>query len=267
MGSVRVSFGPQHARRPHAECDALIEERWAAALAGNARLFDGSKFRLHAVRWQDGFALVELGLTGYKEYLGTNRLDAETRAQLLADGQRDHGNPAAHLSNALGCEAVLLTSDEQAVFLRRSGAVATHGGLFNGPSGHPEPSRAGVASADGATEETCRLVLAELFDSVLQEIHEETNVPREALGEPRLIGLMADATGKPDALFLVHTTLDAAAIREAYGKGAVEGWESDQLAFRPVEALEGCDLPMTAVTRAALACLLDCRRPVSSSKP
>ena len=48
----------------------------------------------------------------------------------------------------------------------------------------------------------------ELYDSVLQETHEETAVPRDALSEPQLIGCMADAVGKPDLLFLTRTSLD-----------------------------------------------------------
>ena len=74
--------------------------------------------------------------------------------QLEADGQAEHADPRAHFSDALGCETILLTADEQVVLLRRSSSVATHGGLHNGPSGHPEPSRAGVegaAAAEGAT--------------------------------------------------------------------------------------------------------------------
>ena len=32
----------------------------------------------------------------------------------------------------------------------------------------------------------------------------ETNVPRESLAEPELMGFMADSTGKPDVLFLLR---------------------------------------------------------------
>lgn len=79
---------------------------------------------------------------------------------------------------------------------------------------------------------------------------------------------MADARGKPDALFFLTTSLDAAAVRARYESGgAEEAWESDRLALEPIGRLvQGQEqgqgqraappgLPLTAVTRAALRCL------------
>ena len=86
---------------------------------------------------------LELGLTGYREYVGTHLVDAAERRALEDDGERDHGERGAHMANALGCEAVLVTSDGHAVLLRRSGEVATHGGLYNRaerPPGAEAPS-------------------------------------------------------------------------------------------------------------------------------
>ena len=126
---VRVSYSPSSARRPHAS-DERIEECWAAATAGNQRLFDGAKFRLHRVSDTHTAVDLQLGLTGYREYLGTNRRPPAEHAALCADGERDFRDSGAHLSNALGCEAVLITSDEQVVLLRRSAAVGTHSALY-----------------------------------------------------------------------------------------------------------------------------------------
>ncbi|CAE7253754.1 Nudt22 [Symbiodinium pilosum] len=220
----------------------------------NPRIYDGSKFRLHSVAWVDGVLQVNLGLTGYKEYLGTHQRPPTESQQLGEDGLRDFGDKAAHFSQALGCEAVLGTSDGQAVLLRRSGAVGTNSGLYNGPSGHPEPKNAGVeaeADMDTASEASKR----ELFGSVVDEVVAETNVPRESLTCPELIGFMADSTGKPDVLFLLRTSLTSEEVKLAYAKGAEEAWESDRLMFWPLEKLQECDLPLTAVTRAAIACL------------
>ena len=261
---VRVVFSRSFDRKQHAGDEANIGAAWAAATAKNPRIFDGSKFRLHRATEAggDGSVLLELGLTGYREYLGTNRLPAAERDRLEADGRAAHGDAAAHMSNALGCETMLLTADGQVVLLRRSTSVATHTGLYNGPSGHPEPSRAaGVvdatdAAADAAEADAARsaATLAELYDSVLQETHEETAVPREKLGAPALLGVMLDAAGKPDLLFLTRTPLDAAGVRECYRQGPEEGWESDRLAFWPVATLSECTLGLTAVTRAAHEC-------------
>ena len=208
---------------------------------------------------------LELGLTGYREYVGTHLVDAAERRALEDDGERDHGERGAHMANALGCEAVLVTSDGHAVLLRRSGEVATHGGLYNGPSGHPEPSRAVVEGDDKETRavEAAARVRNELYASVLMETHEEVGVPLEKLKAPTLLGVMADPTGKPDLLFLVRTELDAAAVRDCYAAGAEEGWESDRLATWPVADLAACTLPLTPVTRAAIFCATSAGGPLS----
>jgi hypothetical protein len=303
--ACHVVYRREFDRVPHPSLDAAIDKAWRHAVDRNANIFDGRKFRLAAVaspaESSDCAAVptLHLGLTGYREYLGTNRLDAPLLAQLIRDGEANHADAAAHLSNALGCEAVLITSDNYAVLLRRSSAVATHGGLYNGPSGHPEPSRAGLGSeptirrnvkggvaagmADkpSATVESnarpqspgaaplppdpdSRRVASELFDSILQETVEEIGVPHGALSAPLLLGVMTDSCGKPDALFLLFTRLDAAAVRATYDSGAAaEGWESDKLLLLPCgRLLEGerdlvasLGIRLTGVTRAAVECL------------
>ena len=134
----------------------------------------------------DGVLRLELGITSYREYLITNCLGSDARQVLERDGLREHGGAGAHLSNALGCEAVLVTRDEQVVLLRRSAAITSAAGQYNGPSGHPEPERAGIARADADADADA--VVRELFGSVIDEVHDETNVLRESLSEPRLIG-------------------------------------------------------------------------------
>mgnify|MGYP006082880365 FL=1 len=258
--SLHVDYGRQHDRKRHHDDEKNLGVAWLAATEKNPRIFDGSKFRLHRIALDAHDRVVlELGLTGYREYLGTNRLPTEALRQLEADGQADHANPRAHLSDALGCETVLLTADDQVVLLRRSSSVATHGGLHNGPSGHPEPSRAGVEGGGAQGAAAAAAVVRELYDSVLQETHEETAVPRDALSEPQLIGCMADGVGKPDLLFLTRTTLDADGVRACYSQGPEEGWESDRLVFWPAQTLTECTLALTPVTRAAIACFVPLR--------
>jgi hypothetical protein len=297
MTHVRVALAPAHDRRSHAS-DSAIDDLWEAKLkeatARGGTLFDASKFRLQHIGWADDNregVTIQLGLTSYREYVATNLLVDESRKALEADGTARHKDPTAHLSNALGCEAVLVTSDAMAVLLRRSTAVATGTGLYNGPSGHAEPARAGVDAHVSdrtdrpsvlAAESRARL---ELFESIQQEVHEETNVPFASLSEALLIGAMADMTHKPDLLFVLKTSLTSEEVRRAYLEGGTEGWESDRLSFWPVgqhgldtqskredgvvelegdaaRELHGAKrveeapaLPLTAVTRAALAAL------------
>ena len=110
VNRVRVVFSRSFDRKAHANDAANIGAAWSAATAKNPRIFDGSKFRLHraAVASDNSTVLLELGLTSYREYLGTNRLPAAERDQLEADGRAAHGDAAAVMSNALGCETILL---------------------------------------------------------------------------------------------------------------------------------------------------------------
>jgi hypothetical protein len=243
---VLVDFSAAHDRVPHPATEEAIDVIWARRKAKHSRLHDGDKFRLGSVEWQGARSLkVELGLTGYREYLGTHTRPPEEHEALLQSGRQ-------HLSCALGCEAVLSTSDGQLVLIRRSTEVAMFSGFYNGPSGHPEPGRMPASRAhvegikdlnvtDAAADRRQRLgsndnmaVVQELFESVLDETVEETGISRETLGSPLLIGLMQDQQGKPGMIFSLTTNLSADEVRAVYAQGAhAESWESDRLVTLP----------------------------------
>ena len=250
---VEIEFDRQrYGRVAHPVIDeAAIEAAWSAARSANPRIFNGSKFRLGGVSTEAGRVRLRLGVTDYRDYLGTNR--ATLAARLAADGERDLAFSGAYLSNALGCETVLVTRDEKVLLLRRSSAVATHGGEFNGPSGHAEPDRCDLDDADSVAREVLR-------ESIVAEIVEETGIPRSHLGSPRLIGAMVEtSTLKPDLLFLTDTDLDSADVADAY-RTALENWESDNIIFLTLPQLRDrrhlATIPLTAVTQAALLCYL-----------
>lgn len=256
-------MGPSSDRKPHVSDDTRMESTWQTRLTKAAEtggsLYDGYKFRLHCIQWDNnsdggrGSVHISMGLTSYKEYVGTNQLPSADRATLEADGVMNFGNADAHLSNALGCETVLVTHDAQVVLLRRSDKVGSGTGLYNGPSGHPEPGDAGLG-AHGQPDADVR-ARNELFHSIIEEVHAETNLPKSKLSAPLLIGAMCDASRKPDILFFMQTKLTAEGVRLEYARGGAETWESDRLAFCPADELNECELPLTSVTRAAIACV------------
>eukprot|EP00811_Abedinium_folium_P008273 NODE_17643_length_933_cov_2.890819.p2 GENE.NODE_17643_length_933_cov_2.890819~~NODE_17643_length_933_cov_2.890819.p2 ORF type:complete len:287 (+),score=68.39 NODE_17643_length_933_cov_2.890819:65-925(+) len=247
-------------RRPHAS-DTHIDECWAEKLAGNPKLFDGPKFRLEHVGCVAGGDAVcaNVGLTTYREYLGTHRRPLQDLEAMRRDGQARFGDPNAHLSLALGVESVLQTSDGKVVLLRRSQLCGTDAGLFNGPSGHPEPEKAKLVYAVGesAPEDAASRAARELFGSPVDEICEETGVAPEALDEPLLIGAMCDSFAKPDLLFLVRTRLSAEEVRACYAKGAPEGWESDKFEVLPLPDFVAGRVPghLAPTTLAAAVCV------------
>lgn len=80
---------------------------------------------------------LRLGLTCYRDYLGTNW--SARASELCQLGETAFEDPRALLAQPLGVGAVLCTCDHQVVLIRRSHRVAEAGGLLDVPGGHPEP--------------------------------------------------------------------------------------------------------------------------------
>lgn len=114
-----------------------INEIWNARVRQNATLWNGTKFRLDSVVDDAESATFNLGITSYKDFIGTNwSPDAELYRRL---GTTDFDNTQAYMSDALGVGSLLETADDQVVFLKRSENCAEAPGLWDIPGGHPEP--------------------------------------------------------------------------------------------------------------------------------
>lgn len=154
-------------RQTDPELERQIEAVWTERVSKESWLFNGSKFRLHSFylappaeactsctksmgqsntpvsqaenpdQEPGPLLTLRLGLTCYKDYLGTN-WSCEV-AELRRRGQQEFGDPVALLAQPLGVGAVLCTDDGQVVLIRRSQEVAEAGGLLDIPGGHPEP--------------------------------------------------------------------------------------------------------------------------------
>nr|XP_046261282.1 uridine diphosphate glucose pyrophosphatase NUDT22 [Scatophagus argus] len=181
---------------------------------------------------------LRLGLTCYKDYLGTNW--SCRAAELRQLGEVEFGDPLALLAQPLGVGAILCTDDGQVVLIRRSQKVAEAGGLLDIPGGHPEPKVVCERLGQAVCEERIsvdmmqqRLVVAELFSSVCAEIRDEVNIPLISLGEPVLMGVALNHTsaGRPSAEFYVSCSLTSDEVRKLYWKGGAEAHESTDIAF------------------------------------
>ncbi|XP_046715837.1 uridine diphosphate glucose pyrophosphatase NUDT22 isoform X3 [Silurus meridionalis] len=141
---------------------------------------------------------LQLGLTCYKDFLGTNW--SQEAVNLQKRGQLELGDPQALLAQPLGVGAVLLTSDEQVVMLRRSQRVAEAAGLLDIPGGHPEP---------------------------------KVNVPLDFLSAPVLMGIALNHTsaGRPSAEFFIRCSLTEEEVKEFYWRGGPEAHESTDIVF------------------------------------
>ncbi|KAM8910711.1 uridine diphosphate glucose pyrophosphatase NUDT22 isoform 2-T6 [Spinachia spinachia] len=181
---------------------------------------------------------LRLGLTCYKDYLGTNW--SRRAAELRQRGEVEFGDPLALLAQPLGVGGVLCTDDGQVVLIRRSQRVAEAGGLLDIPGGHPEPKAVCERLGRRVREEQIgvhmmqrRPVVSELFSSVCGEIRDEVNVPLSSLGAPVLMGVALNHTsaGRPSAEFYVSCSLTSDEVRRLYRKGGAEASESTEIIF------------------------------------
>uniref|UniRef100_A0A3B5KUS7 Uncharacterized protein n=1 Tax=Xiphophorus couchianus TaxID=32473 RepID=A0A3B5KUS7_9TELE len=207
-----------------------INQIWTERLSKEPWLFNGAKFRLHSFclpKHHPGSVLtLRLGLTCYKDYLGTN-WSGEV-AELRRHGQEEFGDPLALFAQPLGVGAVLCTCDGQVVFIRRSQKVAEAGGLLDIPGGHPEPKVTLVMM-----QQRPDAVVLELFSSICAEIRDEVNIPLSSLGPPVLMGIALNHTsaGRPSVEFYISCSLSSDEVRTLYWKGGAEANESTDVVF------------------------------------
>ncbi|XP_047603254.1 uridine diphosphate glucose pyrophosphatase NUDT22 isoform X2 [Lutra lutra] len=200
---VRAELSPDHDRRPLPGGDEAIAAIWESRLQAQPWLFDAPKFRLHSAILaptgsQGPQLLLRLGLTSYRDFLGTNW--AGSAGRLQQQGATDWGDKQAYLADPLGVGAMLITADDFFVFLRRSRQVAEAPGLVDVPGGHPEP---------------------------------QVNVPLSALSRPLLLGIARNETsaGRASAEFYVQCSLTSEQVKKYYMGGGAEAHESTGIIF------------------------------------
>ncbi|XP_058545395.1 uridine diphosphate glucose pyrophosphatase NUDT22 isoform X2 [Neofelis nebulosa] len=200
---VQAELSPDYDRRPLPGGDKAIAAIWESRLQAQPWLFDAPKFRLHSAILaptgsQGPQLLLRLGLTSYRDFLGTNW--ASSAAWLRQQGATDWGDKQAYLADPLGVGATLATADNFLVFLRRSRQVAEAPGLVDVPGGHAEP---------------------------------QVNVPLHTLSQPRLLGIARNETsaGRASAEFYVQCSLTSEQVRKHYVSGGAEAHESTGIIF------------------------------------
>lgn len=139
VDKVQVELSSQFNRKMIPDLECLIEENWSTLKKElGDKLYNDEKFRINSVR-QTGNdkVLIEVGITSYKEYVGTNLgKDLEVFKQ---HGMNEFNNQQACLSDALGVGSVVVTADDYLLLVRRSCEVAEGQGLIDFPGGHAEP--------------------------------------------------------------------------------------------------------------------------------
>ncbi|XP_068182368.1 uridine diphosphate glucose pyrophosphatase NUDT22 [Antennarius striatus] len=269
---VQVELSESFNRQTVSFLERQIGEVWTERVSKQPWLFNGCKFRLHSFCLAGSTSIpssflspehprrthsppvgnaelteddeteplltLRLGLTCYKDFLGTNW--SSRASQLRQLGEAQFGDPLALLAQPLGVGAILCTADSQVVFIRRSQRVAEAGGLLDIPGGHPEPKAVCELLGRMVCEEQItvdmmqqRPVVSELFSSVCTEIKDEVNIPLGALRKPILMGVALNHTsaGRPSAEFYVSCSMTSNDVRRLYWKGGAEAQESTDIVF------------------------------------
>lgn len=272
---IHVEISDRFNRQCYPDIEQHIEAIWTDRVSKEPWLFNGAKFRLHsallavtengpmgeqapqnttnlqhdelsesahkspgglAKNEQPCVVRLQLGLTCYRDYLGTNW--SREANKLQSHGRNEFLDPQAFLSQPLGVGAVLATADGDVVLLRRSQKVAEAAGLLDIPGGHPEPKMVcpGVSEEDICVELLQgkeRAVVSEIFSSVCAEISDEVNIPVASLSKPLFMGIALNHTsaGRPSAEFYVRCTLTTEEVRDFYKRGGPEAHESTDILF------------------------------------
>jgi len=94
--SLKVSLSDSHNRRPlPSALEACIDETWTRRVSDNPTLWNGSKFRISSVSDGNDGVTFHLGITSYKDFIGTNWSPSAQELRQL--GSRNHSDTQVSL--------------------------------------------------------------------------------------------------------------------------------------------------------------------------
>ena len=138
-GNLKVRLSSAYNRKmlPKYQYEESIAAVWQARCKANPKLWNGTKFRLHEAYAENNCTVFELGITCYRDFIGSNWSPNARIYQEL--GRQNWENSQIYLSDALGVGALVETADGHFILLRRSRHCGEAVGLMDIPGGHPEP--------------------------------------------------------------------------------------------------------------------------------
>jgi len=197
-------------RQTNPQVERMIEKTWRkclhdAGLQGHT-LFDGRLCRLASVQ-RDGAKLnLSIGLTGYREFLGTNAFNSN----LI------HKYGQEVLANPVGISATIISSDGYVLLGLRSSNVMLCPGCIHPIGGIMDAPEQLSGSADP-------------FAAMAGELEQEIALVKGSIRQIVCIGLVRDKkTVQPELIFDVHTDVDVATIRQNHLQ-AVDADEHSEL--------------------------------------
>ncbi|KAJ8308339.1 hypothetical protein KUTeg_013213 [Tegillarca granosa] len=193
--ATRVHISPDFNRKKIPREEDYIESTWVQRTNENPKLYNGSKFRVDSVLYNGNTLELNIGLTCYRDFLGTNWSSNASSLQKL--GEKNHNNTQAYMSDAMGVGAFVKTSDNKELV----GKIKYED--INFESMPPDA------------------VVHEIFDSIVREVVDEVNIPRSKLSEPEMLGIARNLTsaGRPSIEFLIKCSLNSREVLDLYHQG------------------------------------------------
>jgi len=195
-----ITLSWHDANRPTSPAvERLIRETWETqyALAEHTKtvLFNGDLVRASRIDATGTGLHFELGPTCFRDFLGTNLLNA---ARVVKEDAR-------YLANALGISSIVVTADGYIALGRRNESVAFHTGFLHTFGGLVDPS-------DRTKHGT-----VDLFGAATRELCEELNITVDEIAKIVGIGVVRDRLIlQPELLFDVTITATRGELLERF---------------------------------------------------
>lgn len=197
---IKINYDPGSTLVLTNEEKTEIEKQWRELEGKTKRVKDLPLYRLLSFRNRNGEPELNFGLTGYKEYQGTNVLKPGWALD----------NPDEKSANPLAISVVAVTTDNKVFLQLRAGDVGEYGGWWHvTPSGHIHPPQ-------------------DLTEAVQAEIFEELGVSPGDVDDKILVtGLIVNTEMmKPELTFLTRIDLSS---QEVLSHPAPDRWEYERL--------------------------------------
>ncbi len=171
----------------------LANEFWEMSIRQNplSKLYNGLLCRLRHFEFSPSSLVLTLGVVEYKTHLFA-----------ILNSQKQTRNDLPNMG--LGVSAVIISDDDQVLFMKRSDTVAIYPGKYDVFGGHidTELTHGGKNIPDP-------------FQAIKTELDEEINLKENKITNLEGIGLIKNQfTGQPELIFRCKTSLDSQTLIE-----------------------------------------------------
>lgn len=189
----------------------FINKEWSIHTSNSSFVYNDQKFRYHSFNINNSSISLNIGITSYKDFLGTNqsiKIVDEIKDKI------DNKNTSLlsdYLANPLGCGALILTKDIKYLLIKRSNLCSEYSLYWDIPGGYAEPKLVDLNNNLQIEQELFNL-------SILRELKEELNIDCNYLNKLKLLGIITNREkyDKPNLQFLIETNLTSNEIENLY---------------------------------------------------